>query len=80
MSYRILRLPAVLTASGVSRSTLYQLVAQRLWTKPVQLGVRAVGWPESEVSALIAARISSTTPSSIRSLVTRLEAERKHAK
>jgi prophage regulatory protein len=73
----ILRLPAVKGVSRYSRSTIYLRIAQRLWTKQVSLGPRAVGWPSDEVSALNAARIAGKTDDEIRSLVVQLEAARK---
>jgi prophage regulatory protein len=73
----ILRLPAVKGVSGYSRSTIYLRIAQRLWTKQVSLGSRAVGWPSDEVAALNAARIVGKSDDEIRSLVVRLEAARK---
>lgn len=75
----ILRLPAVLSQSGASRSTLYLRVSQGLWPKPVRLGLRSVGWPAAEVSTLNAARIAGKTDSEIRELVSQLEAARKAA-
>lgn len=75
----ILRLAAVTAKSGVSRSTLYLRVTQRLWTRPVSLGPRMVGWPSCEVDALIVARIAGKTDAEIRSLVVKLEAARKTA-
>lgn len=76
----ILRLPAVKTQSGYPRSTLYLRISQGLWTKPISLGTRAVGWPASEVAALNAARISGKTDEEIRDLVNKLEAARKSVK
>jgi prophage regulatory protein len=73
----ILRLPAVLFARGLSRSTHYQQIQERLFTKPVNLGARAVGWPSYEVAALNDARIAGKTDDEIRVLVARLEAARK---
>jgi len=58
MTPTIYRLPAVKSASGYSRSTIYLRIAQGLWTKQVSLGPRCVGWPENEVAALNAARIA----------------------
>jgi prophage regulatory protein len=75
----ILRLPAVKAESGHSRSTLYLRISQGLWTKPVSLGGRTVGWPASEVSALNAARIAGKTDAHIRELVAQLEAARKQS-
>jgi prophage regulatory protein len=77
MTNTILRLPAVKTETGISRSTHYLRIAQGLFTKPVNLGPRAVGWPSSEVEALNAARIAGKTDEEIRVLVVQLEAARK---
>jgi len=77
MANTILRLPHVKAESGLSRSTIYLRVSQGLWTKPVSLGARAVGWPSNEVDAINAARIAGNTDDEIRTLVTKLEAARK---
>ncbi len=80
MNRTILRLPAVKSESGLSRSTIYLRISQKLWTKPVSLGARAVGWPSDEVAAINAARIAGKTDEEIRALVAMLEAARKDAK
>ncbi len=80
MAHTILRIPAVKSESGLSRSTIYLRIAQGLWTKPVSLGARAVGWPSDEVAAINAARIAGKTDEEVRTLVTKLEAARKAAK
>lgn len=72
----ILRLPAVRAETGYSRSTLYFYITQGLWTKPVRIGVRAVGWPAAEVAMLITARIAGRSETDIRVLVKELEAGR----
>ncbi|MHB9100126.1 MAG: helix-turn-helix transcriptional regulator [Sulfuricella sp.] len=79
MSQTIYRLPAVKSESGLSRSTIYLRIAQGLWTKPVSLGARAVGWPSGEVAAINAARIAGKTDEDVRALVVKLEAARKAA-
>lgn len=79
MPQTIYRLPAVKSESGLSRSTIYLRIAQGLWTKPVSLGARAVGWPAGEVAALNAARIAGKSNEEIRVLVVELEADRKSA-
>ncbi len=79
MLQTIYRLPAVKSESGLSRSTIYLRIAQGLWTKPVSLGARAVGWPSGEVAAINAARIAGKTDEEIRALVVKLEAARKAA-
>ncbi|MDB4441929.1 AlpA family phage regulatory protein [bacterium] len=80
MAHTILRIPAVKTQSGLSRSTIYLRIAEGLWTKPVNLGARAVGWPSDEVAAINAARIAGKTDEEVRALVAKLEMARKAAK
>ena len=80
MTHTILRIPAVKSESGLSRSTIYLRISQGLWTKPVNLGARAVGWPSDEVAAINASRISGKTDEEVRALVAKLEAARKGAK
>ncbi len=78
MPHTILRIPAAKIKSGYSRSTIYVRIAQGLWTKPVSLGPRAVGWPANEIEALNAARISGKTDAEIRELVELLHTTRKN--
>jgi prophage regulatory protein len=80
MKHTILRIPAVKFASGLSCSTIYQRITQGLWTRPVSIGARAVGWPTDEVEAINAARIAGKTDEEIRTLVANLEAARQNAK
>ena len=56
----ILRLPAVKARVGLSRSTLYQRIADGLFPAPIRLGPRAVGWLEADIEAWIAAQIASS--------------------
>lgn len=79
MKRTILRLPAVKSESGLSRSTIYLRISQGLWTKPVSLGARAVGWPSDEVEAINSARIAGNTDEEIRVLVKKLETARKQS-
>ena len=79
MTYTILRLPAVLKERGRSRSAHYLDIQNGLFTKPVAIGARAVGWPDAEVAALNAARIAGKSDDKIRDLVIQLEAARKAA-
>jgi len=68
----ILRRPRVEEAIGLSRSTIYLRVSQGLFTQPVSLGPRAVGWPAGEVSTINAARIAGQSDDEVRALVTQL--------
>jgi prophage regulatory protein len=48
---RILRLPAVLDRTGLSRSTLYPKIQEGTFPRQVALGARSAGWRESAVLA-----------------------------
>jgi len=54
---RILRLPQVCKVTGLGRSMIYQLEAERRFPTRVRIGLRAVGWVESEVQLWLAGRI-----------------------
>ena len=46
---RLLRLPAVLQATGLARSTVYRMMAEHTFPAPVKLAKRAVGWRHDDV-------------------------------
>jgi len=54
---QILRLPQVCRMTGLGRSMIYQLEAERRFPSRVRIGARAVGWVESEVQGWLAGRI-----------------------
>lgn len=60
MTHTILRLPAVKTRTGLSRSTIYLRVSQGTFPKPVSLGARAVGWVESEIQEWLQRQIETS--------------------
>jgi prophage regulatory protein len=73
----ILRMPAVKAETGHrSHASIYSAIRAGLFTKPVSIGERAVGWPDSEVQAINAARIAGKSEAEIRELVSRLHAKR----
>lgn len=47
----ILRLPAVLKATGLSRSTLYRKINQGTFPKQIKISDRCAGWRQSAVNA-----------------------------
>jgi len=56
MTDRILRRREVQALTGLSRSTIYQYIANGKFPRPVALGPRAVGWRESDIDRWIADR------------------------
>jgi prophage regulatory protein len=58
-----LRLPKVKAVTGLSKSSLYELIRANSFPAPVHLGARTVAWVASEVKQWAAERIlSSRTP------------------
>lgn len=47
----ILRIKGVIRHTGLSRSSIYDLVKKKQFPAPVKLGVRASGWLQTEVFA-----------------------------
>lgn len=73
----ILRMPAVKAETGHrSHASIYNAIRDGLFTKPVRIGQRAVGWPDQEVRAICAARIAGKSEREIRELVARLHTKR----
>ena len=56
---RILKLKEVLTRTGLGKTTLYMLISNGDFPQQIPLGLRAVGWLESEVDAWILEKIES---------------------
>jgi prophage regulatory protein len=73
----ILRMQSVKTETGhSSHASIYSAIHDGLFTMPVQIGQRAVGWPSEEVQAIIAARVAGKSDADIRALVDQLHAAR----
>lgn len=73
----ILRMPSVMAEMGHrSHATIYNAIRAGLFTKPVAIGERAVGWPDYEVKAINEARIAGKNEAQIKELVNRLHVKR----
>lgn len=60
MSNRILRRPEIITLTGLSNSTIYNMIADGTFPRPIKLSKHAVGWPEDVINRWIEARISAS--------------------
>ena len=56
MAEKHLRRRAVEEITGLSRSTIYDMMGKGQFPRPVKLTGKAVGWPESAVSAWLNSR------------------------
>ena len=57
---KILKLQDVMEVTALSRSSIYAFIKTKNFPKPISLGLRAVGWLESDVQAWIATRIDAS--------------------
>ena len=46
---RLLRRPEVEARTGLSRSSIYAMMARGTFPRPRRIGQRAVGWPEDAI-------------------------------
>lgn len=56
MSDKLHRRPAVEEITGLSRSTIYALMDDGHFPRPVRIGRRAVAWRDSDLKAWLATR------------------------
>lgn len=59
MPEKYLRRPAVEAMTGLSRSTIYNLMNRREFPRPVRLTKKAVAWPESAIANWLESRESA---------------------
>lgn len=55
---RLVRLPEVEGMIGLQKSTIYKMIAEGSFPKPIRLGTRTVAWPETAVLQWVQDRIS----------------------
>ena len=55
---RALRLPAVMSLTGLGRATIYRRIRESSFPKPIRLGGNSAGWIEAEVLAWLNSRIA----------------------
>ena len=53
----ILRRKQVESRTGLSRSSIYKMMSEGTFPKPVSLGARAVGWIENQIDQWLESRI-----------------------
>jgi len=54
------RLPRVRARVDLSRSSIYDLIAKGKFPRPIKLGVRSVGWLDSEIEKWIRGRVEAS--------------------
>ena len=57
---RLLSLREVQTQTGIARPTIYRMMGQGAFPRPVKIGPRAVRWKASDIESWIASRPVAT--------------------
>ncbi|WP_084199419.1 helix-turn-helix transcriptional regulator [Noviherbaspirillum autotrophicum] len=55
--HQIIRLPAVLARTGLSRSSIYAAISRNEFPASIPLGARAVGWLTSDIDGWLQSRV-----------------------
>lgn len=63
---RVLRMPAVMERTGLSRASIYRLIHTDDFPAAIRLGSRAVGWPAQQIDEWIASRERARSDSASR--------------
>ena len=74
---QILRMESVKVVMGhKSHASIYNAIRDGLFTRPVQIGKRSVGWPDYEVNEICKARVAGWSDEQIAELICRLHVRR----
>ena len=65
MALQIIKKPDVQRITGLSGSSIYRLVSDGTFPKPIKISTRSSGWVLSEVEAYLEARIKASRPSEV---------------
>lgn len=60
MNHNILRLEEVKKKTGLSRTTIYELIKRKQFPSQIKLTERSSGWLESEINQFIADRVAAS--------------------
>jgi len=60
MSEQILKLPEVITTTGLARSTIYKLISENRFPKQIKLTSFSSGWLKSEINYWLEERIAAS--------------------
>ena len=56
----VIRFPQLIKLIGLARSTVYVRIAEGTFPKPIKLGVRAIGWLESDIEEWIQSQVDES--------------------
>ncbi len=59
LQHKLLRLPQVKLATGLSKSSIYERIAEGTFPKQIPLGPRLVVWVDSDIQNWISEQVSA---------------------
>lgn len=62
MIEKLIRRKEVESITGLSRSSIYAMIARGDFPKPIKIGVQAVAWQESAIQDWISSRVAASLP------------------
>lgn len=75
-THKIIRLDEAKNILGLSKSSFYNRIKEGTLPSPINLGGRAVGWVEEEISTILNAMIAGKSQSEVKCLVVDLTNKR----
>jgi len=75
-THKIIRLDEAKNILGLSKSSFYNRIKEGALPSAINLGGRAVGWVEQEISAILNAMIAGKSQSDVKALVVELTNKR----
>lgn len=57
---KILKLPQVMEATALSRSSIYAYIKTKKFPRPINIGVKAVGWESDTINNWLQERIAAS--------------------
>ena len=73
---KLTRIKEIKAQTKIPASTVYFHIREGLFPKPIKIGERMSAWLQSEVDAIMNARIAGKSEDEIKELVKQLEAQR----
>lgn len=61
-TFRLLRLPEVKMTVGLGRSSIYRMVGEGNFPRPVHLSLRAVAWSSKDIDRWVRDRVQNGSP------------------
>jgi len=77
--YKLSRKPRIKDITGMSNTALHTQIKEGVFPPPISIGDRAVAFVDSEINAVLAARIAGKSKDEIKVIVAHLVEQRKNA-